>query len=379
MAMPATAAETAARRIALVVPSGAPLRQMRELLDGVIAGGHAVLALTHGLARADIVLLDNLGVEHRQITDQTGAFKLLDDWRTIAAVKSALTAWAPDTVVAYGGQSMVHGALAAKGAGAERIILVIDALPEHRFADQLGPGEMPVWRYGQALRACHHAIFYSHADVALLRKLAVVPPSLPVSVLPGFGVALEGKGESPLPPLADGIVFLMVAALEQRHGVREYCAAAARVRKRAPNTRIVLAGMGQTTGPGAVDAAELAACADVEFHEDVSARPELLEACHVFVYPSVADGMPQPVLDAMAAGRPLIVADVPGCRAAVDERVNGCLFEPRNAEALAEAMESYLKRPDLIPSMARASRAKAERYAGATTVLRNLQHILGVE
>ena len=75
----------------------------------------------------------------------------------------------------------------------------------------------------------------------------------------------------------------------------------------------------------------------------------MLEQCHVFVYPSRADGMPQPVLQAMAAGRPIVTTNIAGCRDTVDERVNGCLVAPRDAEALAEGMESYLKRPDLIP------------------------------
>jgi glycosyltransferase involved in cell wall biosynthesis len=109
--------------------------------------------------------------------------------------------------------------------------------------------------------------------------------------------------------------------------------------------------------------------------EDVAA---LLSQCHVFVYPSHAEGMPQPVLAAMAAGRPIITTNVAGCRDTVDERVNGCLVEPRNPRALAAAMESFLKRPDLIAPIARASRAKAERFCGIETVNSALIAALGL-
>ena len=89
--------------------------------------------------------------------------------------------------------------------------------------------------------------------------------------------------------------------------------------------------------------------------------------------------MPQPVLQAMAAGRPILTTNIAGCRDTVDERVNGCLVAPRDAEALAEAMESYLKRPDLIPAMARASRAKAERFCTAASVKRSMMDMLRLE
>ncbi len=104
----------------------------------------------------------------------------------------------------------------------------------------------------------------------------------------------------------------------------------------------------------------------------------LLAQCHIFVYPSHAEGMPQPVLEAMAAGRPIITTDVAGCRDTVDERVNGCLVKAGDARALAAAMESFLKRPDLIPSIARASRAKAERFCGIETVSGSLLAALGL-
>ncbi len=106
-------------------------------------------------------------------------------------------------------------------------------------------------------------------------------------------------------------------------------------------------------------------------------RPAIGRA-HVYVYPSRAEGMPRSVLEALAAGRPVITTNSPGCRETVDERVNGCLVPPGDAAALAEAMESFLKRPDLIPAMARASRIKAERRFDAREVNKVLLEVLGL-
>ena len=88
--------------------------------------------------------------------------------------------------------------------------------------------------------------------------------------------------------------------------------------------------------------------------------------------------MPRSVLEAMAAGRPIITTNGPGCRETVDERINGCLVPPSDPTALAASMETFLKRPDLIPSLARASRAKAERRFDERAVNATLMGVMGL-
>jgi glycosyltransferase involved in cell wall biosynthesis len=98
----------------------------------------------------------------------------------------------------------------------------------------------------------------------------------------------------------------------------------------------------------------------------------------VFVYPSHVEGMPLAVLEALATGRPVITTDTPGCRETVDEKVSGCLVPPGDSEALMRAMRSFLKRPDLIPSLSRAARLKAERRFDSTDVNRTVESVLGL-
>jgi len=190
--------------------------------------------------------------------------------------------------------------------------------------------------------------------------------------VPGAGVDLDSHGMLPLPPLDEGLNFLMVAELDRRKGVIEYCEAARDLLERTPNCRFLLAG---TPGEGALGMSPddvVAYAPAIEYLGPAQDIRALLALSHVFVYPSHAEGMPQPVLEAMAAGRPIVTTDVAGCRDTVDDRVNGCFAQPRDARSLAAAMESFLKRPDLIPPIARASRAKAERFCGVETVTRSL-------
>jgi glycosyltransferase involved in cell wall biosynthesis len=345
----------------------------------MLARRHRVLAVTHTFSESEARALDDMGAERAQFSTEANGLKLLADWKTIGDLKSLLADWSPHVVLACGGRCMIHAALAAKGSGAGHVVLLIDGLPEHRFTGTLGADEMPAWRYGQALRAADEAVFYNRDDLALLQRLGVVPAALPVTVIPGAGVDLDHHTRLPLPALNQGLVFLMAANLDCRKGVIEFCEAAADVRRRAPNTRFILA----TTpcdGATAIDAADLEwYAADVELAAAGTDVRELIGQSHVFVYPSYCEGMPQPVLAAMAAGRPILTTNVAGCRETVDERVNGCLVAPRDTGDLIEGIESYLKRPDLIPAMAHASRTKAERYCNVKAVKRALLTALALE
>lgn len=377
MAMPATTSSPATRRMAFICPSGSPMRQLEDMLFAdVVSRGHRLLVVAPEFSGDDVRRLGAYGAEHALTAPDAPGPKLFADWKAIGGMKQALTSWSPDVVVAYGGQTMVHGALAAKAAGVERVILIIDGLPEHRFAGPLAADEMPAWRYGQALRAAHGAVFHNRDDHLLLKKLGLVPAALPHAVVPGGGIDLRTHAALPLPPLDHGLVFLMIGGLDRRRGVLDYCAAAGKLRERSPTSRFMLAAL-PDEGAQAIELAELGRCSDIEFVGFAEKHSELLKEAHVFVYPGYAEGMPQPLLEALASGRPVLTTDVAGCREAVDTRVNGCLVQPRNADALADAMESFLRRPDLIPAMARASRAKAERITSPAEIKSKLLDLIG--
>jgi glycosyltransferase involved in cell wall biosynthesis len=365
-AAPMSAAD--AQRIAFICPGGSPLRQLHELLlNEITAQGHRVLVIAPELSDGASRRLTEIGAEHTAIAPEAPGLKLFADWKSIGGLKQALADWAPDVAVASGAQTMVHGALAAKAAGVQRVILIIDGLPEHRFSGPLAADEMPAWRYGQALRAAHAVVFHNRDDQALLKKLGLVPAALPVAVVAGAGVDIERHSVLSLPPLDHGLVFLMIGGLDRRRGVMDYCAAAEKLRQRSPTSRFLLA-VQRDEGAQRVDIADIGRCPDVEFLGFAERGDDFLGEAHVFVYPGYAEGMPEPLLRALASGRPVVATDTAGCRDAVDTRINGCLFAPRDPDALADAMESFLRRPDLIPAMARASRAKAERMQSTTAV-----------
>ncbi len=84
----------------------------------------------------------------------------------------------------------------------------------------------------------------------------------------------------------------------------------------------------------------------------------LLKSADVFVLPSYTEGLPNALLEAMAAGVPVVTTDVPGCRDLVHHRETGLIVPPRDARALARAIESTLRQKSQARHMAQNARRR---------------------
>jgi glycosyltransferase involved in cell wall biosynthesis len=368
---PAPSRATAQRRVAVIAPSGTSLRRLRGGLIGAItARKHGVMTFAPAYDAGDGAALDALGVERRMLPQRPPGLHLFGERRAITALASDLHAFRPHAVLTYGGASGLQGAKAARKAKVARIVALVNSLPATGTSDRRA--------LARTLELADAAVFHNPDDPRALGKDGHLPADLAYTIVPGAGVDLAAHAVQPLPPLGDGLVFLMIARLDRETGVLEFCQAARTLKSRAPSARFELAGP-PGSGPTALTTATLASFADyVTYRGDLDDVRPAIGASHVYVYPSHSEGMPRSVLEALAAGRPVITTAVPGCRDTVDERVNGCLVPPSDPAALAIAIESFLKRPDLIASMARASRAKAERRFDERAVNATLLDILGL-
>ncbi len=367
------------KRLALVAPSVLSVVKLRDtFIREVLRLGHRVLCILPDADGYASSALESLGVESCTVNLRPSGLSFFADRKAQAELANVLAEWRPDVVMGYGSRPMVTAALAARRHGVGRIVCVVNGLPEQGLSGSADEDGIAVGHYARAFKASHAIVVHNHDDARRLRERGVVPEVLPITVVPGAGVDLGHHNVLPLPPLGEGLVFLMMARLDRSRGAGEYAAAARLVKSRAPGAKFLLAGPERTGADALALDAIGADDGTIEYLgvlDDV--RPAIGRA-HVYVYPSRAEGMPRSVLEALAAGRPVITANSPGCRETVDERVNGCLVPPGDAAALAEAMESFLKRPDLIPAMARASRIKAERRFDAREVNKVLLEVSGL-
>jgi glycosyltransferase involved in cell wall biosynthesis len=169
-------------------------------------------------------------------------------------------------------------------------------------------------------------------------------------------------GEPPQPVrLADGPTILEVARLADVKGQRTMLAALPHV-----DATVVLAGRdlehaGVYEQELRREAARLGVADRVVFAGYRADVPALLAGCDVFCLPSLAEGLPLVVLEAMAIGKPVVATAVGGTPELVLDGETGLLVPPGDVEALADALAQLLADPERGQRMGAAGRERARR------------------
>jgi glycosyltransferase involved in cell wall biosynthesis len=95
--------------------------------------------------------------------------------------------------------------------------------------------------------------------------------------------------------------------------------------------------------------------------------PELLAASDVFVLPSLFEGSSLAVLEAMAAGKPVVTSAIGGTNELIVDGESGLLVPPGDAAALALALNRVLAQPELRAELGGKARDRARSSFSAAT------------
>jgi len=129
-------------------------------------------------------------------------------------------------------------------------------------------------------------------------------------------------------------------------------AAAPPVIREFPSTRFVLVGDGEQRPGFEQQVAKLGLEKNFLFLGRRADVAEILACCDIAVLPSRAEGLPNAVLEYMAAGLPAIVSRVGGNAELVEDGVTGLLVPPEDSEALAAGLLKVLRDPGLARQLA---------------------------
>ncbi len=100
---------------------------------------------------------------------------------------------------------------------------------------------------------------------------------------------------------------------------------------------------------------------NVVFAGERSDIPEMLSLIDIFVLPSITEGLPLALLEAMACGKPVVATSVGGVPEIVKNGLNGILVQPKDPEALHGAMKELLNNADMREKMGHEGRMICEK------------------
>jgi L-malate glycosyltransferase len=123
------------------------------------------------------------------------------------------------------------------------------------------------------------------------------------------------------------------------------------IQHRIPNMRLALVGEGPLQSELHTMARECGLDDVVRFIPTRSDIERVYPIFDALALPSLWEGLPLVLLEAGAAGIPVLASDAPGCREIVKHEHNGLLFDPSNVEAMAGAIMRYYSNPDFAAQM----------------------------
>jgi glycosyltransferase involved in cell wall biosynthesis len=233
-------------------------------------------------------------------------------------------------------------------------------------------------------RRLGHAVF-SRAELILLDPLLHedgrgFPAPAAIHYLP-YGSEDPGARPPAQPPGPPLICFL--GNLHEEKGTTALVFAAARLAAKRVPFRLVLAGGTPDHGERArldllIDDLGLGAQVEVRGPVEGVGKAALLGEATLFCLPSAypAEGQPIAIIEAMAAGLPVVATRWRAIPSLVEDGVTGRLVEPGDIAGLADGIEALLTQPELARSMGEHGRRRFEQRHSASAFVRGFEAIL---
>ena len=208
---------------------------------------------------------------------------------------------------------------------------------------------------------------------ALRHWLGSIAPKAKVVVIPNY-VPLK---EIPLKQhRSKAFTVLFLGALIERKGISDLLHAFKSLQKVSPEARLLLAGTGDDQRLQAL-VEMLGLRGSVEFlgWVDDERKSLLLAEADCLVLPSYHEGMPMAILEAMAAGLPVITTRVGGIPEVITHGVDGLLIAPGDRKALLLELLRLQRDPDLRILIGRAARALIRQHFTKTQILPMIERL----
>ncbi len=343
-------------------------RYRLEFLHELVRAGWDVTAIADWSDGHYEALVRAAGVHTRPIRLTRSRFDVFGDFRTVWQLFRLYRQLKPDVAQHFHTRPMLLGAVAARLARVPRIVNCVTGL------GMLFSGRLNLLRrlslplYHLAFGGGVMAVFQNAEDRDRMLASGMIVPRQ-AFLIPGSGIDTGQLAPDPDVPPQDRNVVIMASRMLWSKGVRAFAEAAATLKPRFPHIRFILAGgLSAAYGmhnPDDVDEGWLrqaAAQGAVEWpgHVEPQAVEDLFRRAAAVVLPSYyPEGLPRCLVEAAAAGAPIVTTDMPGCRDAVIPGISGLLCPPHASRKLADAIAVILSDRDTVARMSAASRRLA--------------------
>ncbi len=267
-----------------------------------------------------------------------------------------------------------------------RVVATVHNNQEFLYGDADNPVRVRLRReaYRQILRRCQATVAVSEeVRLSLIRQLGIgeAQACKLVTILNGVDIpepltpeAREAIRHEYGIPVGTPLV-LAAGRLSEQKNFAVLVESAARLRELEVDCRVLIAGEGVLHSDLKQQIARLGLGDTVTLPGNVARLTELMQGAAVFVLPSLWEGLPLVLLEAMACGLPVVGSRIKGVVDVVEDGRNGRLVEPGDVVALADVIARLLRSPEERLKMGASGRAVVEKQFSFVRVAQEVEDL----
>ena len=342
--------------IAALVPGGAE-KQLLLLLENLDRGRY----LPHVIAFASgpwAGRFESLGLPLQIILyEQPKCALIANCWRQ-------LRKWKPAIVHTYGMSANLWGRAAAITARVPIIIASERTAPFIKSQLKLLIDHiMRPFTDSWITNSRHAAEFYLRCRIANESRVAIIHNGIDVSMIP---IASRSNRN---PEIGT------IAALRSEKNFDDLFRAMAKVVSQYPNAKLHIAGDGIIRPELETQAANYGIRSNIIFHGWVTDIGCFLAKLDIYVHTALYEGLPNSLMEAMAAGLPCIAYQTTGCAELIRHQETGILVSVANWMAIAEAMVEMIERPEFAAALGNKAHIMIERNFSVCRMVENTTRV----
>ena len=247
----------------------------------------------------------------------------------------------PDLIFHYTIKANLFGSLAAARAGIPSISIITGRGYSFSGKGWLQSAVKLLYRRALPRNAEIWFLNEDDRDIFIREKLVSAEKTF---LLPGEGVDTGAFFPVPYEPGKKEVTFLLIGRLIRHKGIYEFVQAAELLQQQGLPVRCQLLGFFDEGNPVAISREQVTAWTDrnlVTYLGHTDRVASFIEQADCIVLPSYREGLPLSLLEGGSMCKALIAADTAGCRAIVEDGVNGWLCKPKDGADLAAKMTAY--------------------------------------
>ena len=293
--------------------------------------------------------------------------------RFIRELSAQLARHRPDAVLCYSFGNHLMVSLACRLAGVRRMYVRVAGSPLR--STQAKVKNMILAHLARPF--CAGEIAVSHAVARELTGGLKLPPRR-VHVIPN-GCAVDRRSDAT--PSFDSAMsrvlrLLMVSRMDDAKDPATALRAVALLREAGRAVSLALVGDGPLRGRLETLAEKTGVSEWVSFEGKRSDVAELMGRHDMLLHCTFSEGFPNVLIEAMAAGIPIVASDIPPCREVLDDGRCGLLVPPSDPLALGNAIESLAAEPETIRRQTQAARDFVARHYRIESCARRYAELL---